>query len=136
MNEEEINVLYNEILKLPKVDKPITASAMCELSVNELMDTLRVFRHIPEYSELMHSNCEKDKEIERLNNIIKAKDEGIKAFTEDLCEESTKIEKAIDYINKRKQERENANKYAYDIRNDDFIKYCNIELDILKGSDK
>lgn len=79
---------------------------------------------------------EKDKEIERLNNIIKAKDEGIKALTEDLCEESIKIEKAIEYIEKRKQEREKANKYAYDIRNDDFIKYCNIELDILKGDDK
>ena len=47
-----------------------------------------------------------------------------------------KIEKAIEYIEKRKQEREKANKYAYDIRNDDFIKYCNIELDILKGEDK
>lgn len=42
----------------------------------------------------------KQKEIERLNNIIKTKDEGIKAFTEDLCEESTKIEKAIEYIEK------------------------------------
>jgi len=42
----------------------------------------------------------KDKEIERLNNIIKTKDEGIKAFTEDLCEESTKIEKATEYIKK------------------------------------
>ncbi len=39
-----------------------------------------------------------DKEIERLNNIIKTKDEGIKAFTEDLCEESAKVEKAIEYI--------------------------------------
>ena len=79
---------------------------------------------------------ELEKEIERLNNIIKTKDEGIKTFTEDLCEESTKIEKAIEYIEKKKQEREKANKYAYDIRNDDFIKYCNIELDILKGEDK
>ena len=41
-----------------------------------------------------------NKEIERLNNIIKTKDEGIKAFTEDLCEESTKIEKATEYIKK------------------------------------
>ena len=43
---------------------------------------------------------EREQEIERLNNIIKTKDEGIKAFTEDLCEESTKIEKAIEYIEK------------------------------------
>ena len=50
---------------------------------------------------------EKDKEIERLNNIIKTKDEGIKAFTEDLCETTEELEKAnnkikmvLDYIQK------------------------------------
>lgn len=79
----------------------------------------RLKRRLEEYQEYVEIN---HKEIKRLNNIIKTKDEGIKAFIEDLCEESTKIEKA--------------NKYAYDIRNDDFIKYCNIELDILKGEDK
>jgi hypothetical protein len=39
-------------------------------------------------------------EIERLNNIIKTKDEGIKAFVEDLCEESIEKEK-IKVINKQ-----------------------------------
>ena len=43
---------------------------------------------------------EKDKEIERLNKRIKELEEGFKATTEDLCEESTKIEKAIEYIEK------------------------------------
>lgn len=88
------------------------------------------------FSNLSTYIRKQDKEIERLNKRIKELEEGFKATTKDLCEESTKIEKAIDYINKRKQEREKASKYAYDIRNDDFIKYCNIELDILKGSDK
>ena len=32
-------------------------------------------------------------EIERLNNIIKTKDEGIKAFIEDLCDTSLELEK-------------------------------------------
>ena len=40
------------------------------------------------------------KEIERLNKRIKELEEGFKATTEDLCEESTKIEKAIEYIEK------------------------------------
>ena len=43
---------------------------------------------------------EREQEIERLNNIIKTKDEGIKAFTEDLCEESTKVEK-LEKLNKK-----------------------------------
>ena len=94
-----------------------------------IIKAINMFGRVPEMWELLN-------EIEKLNNIIKTKNEGIKAFTEDLCEESTKIEKAIEYIEKRKQEREKGSKYAYDIRNDDFIKYCNIDLDILKGSDK
>lgn len=88
------------------------------------------------YNRLRNKLKEKDKEIERLNKRIQELEEGFKATTEDLCEESTKIYKAIEFIEKRKQERENNSKYAYDIRNDDFIKYCNSELEILKGEDK
>ena len=43
---------------------------------------------------------EQEWEIERLNKRIKELEEGFKATTEDLCEESTKIEKAIEYIKK------------------------------------
>lgn len=50
-----------------------------------------------------------EEEIERLNNIIKTKDEGIKAFTEDLCETTEELEKAnnkikmaLDYIQNAK----------------------------------
>ena len=50
--------------------------------------------------ELITIYDEKDKEIERLNKRIKELEEGFKATTEDLCEESTKIEKAIEYIKK------------------------------------
>ena len=39
-------------------------------------------------------------EMERLNKRIKELEEGFKAATEDLCEESTKTEKAIEYIKK------------------------------------
>lgn len=49
---------------------------------------------------IRQSMINKDKEIERLNNIIKTKDKGIIAFTEDLCEESAKVEKAIECIKK------------------------------------
>ena len=52
---------------------------------------------------------EEEREIERLNNIIKTKDEGIKAFTEDLCETTEELEKAnnkikmaLDYIKNAK----------------------------------
>ena len=58
----------------------------------------------------------------------------VKYYSEDYVKElQERIDKAIKYIEKRKQERKNSNKYEYDIRNDDFIKYCNNELEILKG---
>ena len=40
----------------------------------------------------------KDKEIERLNNIIETKDEGINALTEDLCETAKELEEATNTI--------------------------------------
>lgn len=47
------------------------------------------------------------KEIERLNDIIKVKDEGIKAFAKDLCDTTEELERAnnknlelIELINK------------------------------------
>jgi uncharacterized protein (DUF3084 family) len=72
---------------------------------------------------------EKDKEIERLNNIIKTKDEGIKAFAEDLCEESTKIEKAIEYIEKHTENIDRGQYY------EDYVETYPV-LQILKGEDK
>ena len=47
---------------------------------------------------LYAENKELKQEIERLNNIIKTKDEGIKAFTEDLCETTEELEKANNII--------------------------------------
>ena len=74
-------------------------------------------------------------EVERLDKVVKVKDEGFKASTEDLCEESTKIDKAIEYINSA-------------IENDDIEELKSARhlllynedldnlLDILKGVDK
>ena len=70
MTEEETDALYNEILKLPKVERPITATTQCEINVNDLFDTIRAFRKIPDYNELIKDNHKKQQEIERLNNII------------------------------------------------------------------
>ena len=70
MSDEEIDVLYNEILKLPKIERPITATTQCEINVKDLSDTIRAFRKIPEYNELIKDNRKKQQEIERLNNII------------------------------------------------------------------
>lgn len=39
-------------------------------------------------------------EVERLEKVVKVKDEGFKASTEDLCEESTKVEK-LEKLNKK-----------------------------------
>lgn len=66
----------------------------------------------------------RDKEIERLNNIIKEKDEGIKALVEDLCEESEKIDKAVKYIE------QHSNSFSVL----DTISNAKL-LSILKGSD-
>ena len=62
---------------------------------------------------------EKDKEIERLNKRIKELEEGFKATTEDLCEESTKIDKAIRFIKETTE-------YYHDGVNEELIQ-------ILKG---
>ena len=61
------------------------------------------------YNDYWNKMREKDIETERLNNIIKTKDEGLKAFTEYLCETTEELEKAnnkikmaLDYIQKAK----------------------------------
>lgn len=64
-------------------------------------------------------------EVERLERVVKVKDEEFKASTEDLCEESTKIEKAIEYIEKQVHR----NQQFYEMDKDNL-------LDILKGVDK
>ena len=56
MTEEETDALYNKILKLPKFERPISATAQCEINVNDLFDTIRAFRKIPEYNELIKDN--------------------------------------------------------------------------------
>lgn len=52
------------------------------------------------------------KEIERLNDVIKIKDEGIKAFAKDLCDTTEELERAnnknlelVELINKRSSEK-------------------------------
>jgi len=70
-------------------------------------------------------------ENKRLNKRIKELEEGFKATTEDLCEESTKIEKAIEYIKKHGD----YNKSSGCIEELDLYK-INELLEILKGSDK
>lgn len=56
MSDEEIDVLYNEILNSPKVERPIPVTTMGELNVNDLFDTIREFRKIPDYSDLLNEN--------------------------------------------------------------------------------
>ena len=51
MSDEEIDVLYNEILNLPKVERPITATTQCEINVNDQLDTIRAFRKIFRYKK-------------------------------------------------------------------------------------
>lgn len=86
--------------------------------------------------ENLHKELEENyKEIERLNNIIKAKDEGIKALTEDLCEESIKIEKAIEYIKEQTVDVE-MNIYGMPPTIKSFRGNTERLLEILKGEDK
>lgn len=63
--------------------------------------------------------------INTLEETIKKKDEGIKAFCEELCEYATKLEQIKECIN------------YYAVENDDYSKIYNDEekelLDILKG---
>lgn len=80
-----------------KVKEGFTTMDLLKEENKELKEELEYTIPIVEHNKTITKHL---KEIERLNNIIKTKDEGIKAFTEDLCEESTKIEKAIEYIKK------------------------------------
>lgn len=75
---------------------------MTNEEVKEIID-----RAEDEYDRLKDRVHEQYDEIERLNNIIETKDEGIKAFAEELCEttEELDIYKSIikevrEYINK------------------------------------
>lgn len=90
-------------------------------------------------------------EIERLNNIIKTKDEGIKALTEDLCDTTKELEEGYERIKglevaSSKLDYE-ATIYANRIdKAIEYIKYLNPAhysnedednlLSILKGEDK
>jgi len=89
MTEEETDALYNEILKLPKVERPITATTQCEINVNDLFDTIRAFRKIPDYNELIKDNHKKQQEIERLNNIINEFDKWLEVNLTNLEKEET-----------------------------------------------
>ena len=49
-------------------------------------------------SEALVKNGRLEQEIERLNSIIKTKDEGIKALTEDLCDTTKELEEGYERI--------------------------------------
>jgi len=95
VKEEEINVLYNEILKLPKVEKPINTTTQCELNIDDLFETIRVFKDIPNYNELIKDNRKKGKEIERLNNTLNKLDKVIIDFKKQIEEERKNYHKII-----------------------------------------
>ena len=138
MNDEEIDVLYNEILKLPKVERPITATTMCEINVNTLFDTIRAFRKIPEYNELIKDNHKKQQEIERLNKENK--------ILRENAEHNDKVVDKVNWENKRLSniisELEKEIKWQRKIclsLNNYGVSVCDIllnKLQELKGSDK
>ncbi len=51
-------------------------------------------------NDLLKKISDLEFEVERLEKVVKVKDEGFKASTEDLCEESTKVEK-LEKLNKK-----------------------------------
>ena len=96
---------------------------MKEYSIENIMDA---------FNECAKQLEEKDKEIERLNNIIQTKDEGFKATTEELCEtaeENGNLKEVIETLKrtnllliKQKAESED-NLYMLDNRIDKAIEY-------------
>jgi len=70
MNKEEFDILVNDILKIPQPKKELPVSSMCSINVEELRQVIEAFNKIPDYNILIKDNLKKDKEIERLNNII------------------------------------------------------------------
>ena len=69
---------------------------------------------VEEYSKLMFKEkdqiltqriiMKQEQEIERLNKIIKTKDEGFKASIEELTDYANRIDKAIEYIKEAKEQ--------------------------------
>ena len=112
MNYKEFIQKYEELLN----------SGYCECNELNCLDN-----NPPK--KILNIMKEQQQEIERLNNIIKTKDKGIIAFTEDLCEESAKVEKAIEYIKKHTENIDRGQYY------EDYVETYPI-LQILKGSDK
>lgn len=70
MNKEEFDVLVNDILKIPQPKEELSVSAMASINAEELRQVIEAFNKIPDYNLLIKDNLKKDKEIERLNNII------------------------------------------------------------------
>lgn len=70
MTEKEIDDLVKEIMKVPKVESNNPVSTMYGLDVDTLINTLRDFKRLPTYDEVLKQNQKYKEVIDKAINYI------------------------------------------------------------------
>lgn len=70
MTEKEIDDLVKEIMKFPKVESNNPVSTMYGLDVDTLINTLRDFKRLPTYDEVLKQNQKYKEVIDRAKALV------------------------------------------------------------------
>lgn len=70
MAEKEIDDLVKEIMKFPKVESNNPVSTMYGLDVDTLINTLRDFKRLPTYDEVLKQNQKYKEVIDRAKALV------------------------------------------------------------------
>lgn len=70
MTEKEIDDLVKEIMKIPKVESNNPVSTMYGFDVDTLINTLRDFKRLPTYDEVLKQNQKHKEVINRAKALV------------------------------------------------------------------
>lgn len=70
MTEKEIDDLVKEIMKFPKVESNNPVSTMYGFDVDTLINTLRDFKRLPTYDEVLKQNQKYKEVIDRAKALV------------------------------------------------------------------
>lgn len=70
MTEKEIDDLVKEIMKFPKVESNNPVSTMYGFDVDTLINTLRDFKRLPTYDEVLKQNQQLKEKLQQKEDII------------------------------------------------------------------
>lgn len=97
MTEKEIDDLVKEIMNIPKVESNNPASTMYGFDVDTLINTLRDFKRLPTYDEVLKQNQKYkeviDKAIEYINGAYE-----MAIYTKSVSLEEENIEELLSIL--------------------------------------